>query len=596
MNRKKDGLILLPLLQAVVVLALLLFGLDLPKTGTVVYGQSSEPSCTDSDGGLIYNIAGSVEGIGPNGWPYTKYDACDTGDYEGYLKEFYCNGTTPWPVRYQCPVGCADGACLPETCTDNDGDTYAIEGGACGLVDCDDGNPDVNPGAIEVCDNGLDDDCDGQIDAADSDCLICTDADEDGYAVEGGDCGLVDCDDDEADVNPSVTEVCDNGIDDNCNGLSDANDPICSATPNIIVVGWDGTQRDHFWECYNQDLPECPDGLPNIKALSGGVIWSNTTTSGGTATKPGWAQIFTGYNAEVTGIYDLTNYQPIPEGYTVFEKIEDHFGADNVVTMFVSGKGVHTGAACVGEWTTCTGEPCIEELGQPWCLTKFHLDYYENDLRRNDVVGNRALELLEIHQNDLFFALFLFREPDVVGHLAGEDSVHYSESMIDVDQWLGRIVNKLQELDIFERTLVYVTTDHGFDEGTDRHGNAPFGIFASSDPLVARSGDRKDIAATILERYGISTGAIGDAPPVHGYSLYSIPPLVCIPEGGAYLDYPGAPTCCAGLEWISLSTRSGPYCIPATGGTGDASGYCTACGDGICLPPENRCNCPEDCF
>ena len=365
--------------------------------------------------------------------------------------------------------------------------------------------------------------------------------------------------------------------------------------PNIIVVGWDGTQRDHFWQCYNRELPECPDGLPNIQALSGGAIFDNTTTNGDTATKPGWAQILSGYDAEVTGVFNNGDYQPIPEGYTVFEKTENHFGPDNVITMFVSGKGVNTGGACVGDPTYENGQPVIEDQGQPWCLTKAHLDYCENDLRQNANVGNRALELLAAHQNDHFFAFFLFRDPDNLGHLEGEDSVYYSNGVLDDDRWLGSIVGRLQELGIYERTLIYVTTDHGFDEGQNRHWNAPYGIFASNDPLIVRSGDRKDIAPTILERYGISLGAIGGAPAVDGYSLYSIPPLACIPEGEAYMDYAGAPTCCSGLELIGLDKQYGLSCLPPTGGTGDNSGYCTNCGNGLCESPENTCNCPEDC-
>jgi len=325
------------------------------------------------------------------------------------------------------------------------------------------------------------------------------------------------------------------------------------------------------------------------------VIFDNTTTNGATGTKPGWVQIFSGYDAEVTGVYDNGNYQPIPEGYSVFEKVENHFGADNVVTMFISGKGVHTGGACVGDPTFKNGQPVIEDKGQPWCLTKAFLDYFETDHNQNDILGNRALELLDTHQHDLFFALFLFRDPDVTGHLAGEDSVEYSEAMIDVDDWLGRIVAKLEELGIHQQTLVYVVTDHGFDEGKSVHLNAPYGVFATNDPLVIRSGDRKDISPTFLERYGITRGAIGGAPAVDGYSLYSIPPLVCIPEGGTHVDYPGAPTCCSGLALIGLDKKYGG-CIPASGGIGDASGYCTDCGNGVCESPETMCNCPEDCF
>jgi hypothetical protein len=121
-------------------------------------------------------------------------------------------------------------------CTDDDADTYAAEGGDCGPVDCDDTDSAVYPGAVEICDNGVDDDCDGLVDCVDDGCSIapactlnCTDADEDGYSVEGGDCGPVDCNDSDAAVNPGANEVCDNGVDDDCDGLVDCADGNCDA-------------------------------------------------------------------------------------------------------------------------------------------------------------------------------------------------------------------------------------------------------------------------------------------------------------------------------------------------------------------------------
>jgi hypothetical protein len=566
----------------VFLLALAMPGLGLPRAIPEAEAQVGG-SCSDSDGGLTYGVAGYVEGTLANGWPYNMPDECETGDNEGFVREWWCNGTSPRPRLYECPNGCAGGACLPEACTDADGDSYAIEGGGCGPVDCDDANAAVNPGAAEVCDNGIDDDCNGLIDADDPACLVCTDLDEDGYAVEGGACGAVDCDDTNPQVNPGAVEVCDNGIDDDCDSLVDADDPSCTliANPNIVVVGWDGLQRDHFWQCYNGQLPECANGLPNLQALSGGVIHNNTVTNGTTETKPGWAQIFSGYNVEALGVLSNYQYQPMPEGYTVFEKIEDHFGADNVVTMFISAKDPHTGGNC--------------DRNEPWCLTKTHIDYFELNQRQDADIANRALELLEAHQNDLFFALFLFADPDRTGHMSGENSVAYGEAIVENDYWLGLIVAKLQELGIDDHTLVYVVTDHGFGEGATTHGNAPYGIFASNDPLVVRGANRKDFAPTFLERYGISLGPIGPTPAVDGYSLYSIP-FPCTPEGEAYIDYPGAPACCDGLTLVDLDRKlDSGWCMPPTGGTGDTSGHCTTCGNGVCEAPEHRCNCPQDC-
>lgn len=550
--------------------------------------------CTDSDGGLNYDVAGFVTGFGSTGLIQTRYDACGTDQYEGYVREYYCNGLAPWPKLFQCQYGCANAACQPLTCTDGDGDTYNVQGGECGLQDCDDTNPDIHPGATEVCNNRLDDDCDGLVDSQDADCMVCTDADGDGYTFEGGACGEQDCDDSNPNIHPGATEVCSNGLDDDCDGLVDGAEAVCGGgTPNIIVVGWDGTQYDHLMECYNgQDL-YCPNGLPNLARLSNGAVNFNLTTNAATSTKPGWAQIFTGYNAEITGVWDLQIYQPIPEGYTVFEKVENHFGPANVKTLFVSAKGVHTGGACIGDWTYENGVPVIEDLGQPFCLTKFHLDYFNVDIVQNSVVGNLALSLLETHQNDRFFSLFLFRDPDITGHLVGENGYQYSLKLVELDNWLGQIMQKVEDLGLTNNTLIYVITDHGMEENKSVHLNAPYGFLASNDQLVMRAGDRKDLTATLLERLGIDP-QIGGTPALTAFSLFSGLPYSCVPEGQAFYDYPGAPACCSGLSLIGLDKKFGG-CIPPSGDVGNDSGYCTACGNGVCTAPENLCNCPADC-
>ncbi len=109
---------------------------------------------------------------------------------------------------------------------DADGDGYA----AC--AECDDGNAAINPEATEACD-GVDNDCDGVVDESDATdaTLWYADNDGDGYgdpatatpgcaAPEGYVANSADCDDYDAGVNPSETEVC-NGKDDNCDGVID---------------------------------------------------------------------------------------------------------------------------------------------------------------------------------------------------------------------------------------------------------------------------------------------------------------------------------------------------------------------------------------
>jgi len=67
-------------------------------------------------------------------------------------------------------------AYVPEgTCMDSDSDGYGLPGEAVcpagAAEDCDDESPGVNPGAAEICNNLIDDDCDGDMDCNDSECV-----------------------------------------------------------------------------------------------------------------------------------------------------------------------------------------------------------------------------------------------------------------------------------------------------------------------------------------------------------------------------------------------------------------------------------------
>ncbi len=96
--------------------------------------------------------------------------------------------------------------------------------------DCDDTQPSVFPGAEEYCDT-LDNDCDDSVDEEAYTGFWYADADGDSYgdpAVTSNEClapsGYVgnsdDCDDDNASVNPAATEVCEDGIDNDCDGTA----------------------------------------------------------------------------------------------------------------------------------------------------------------------------------------------------------------------------------------------------------------------------------------------------------------------------------------------------------------------------------------
>ena len=305
---------------------------------------------------------------------------------------------------------------------------------------------------------------------------------------------------------------------------------------NFLLIGWDGVERSHLLELLDEKR------LPNLqKMIDEGKFVSIDITEGNTQTKPGWSQILTGYNANFLGIPSNRIYKPIPPGFTVFERVEEYFGKENIDTIFIAGKFQNLGVRgphwiclnCSGRsattrkklpwWDHDNSSDNRDEKalayreGDPYFYAKNQIDFFQNGLGNNFNVGNKALEVLENYKEKRFFAFIHFEEPDEPGHRFGENSDEYSNGIIQNDVWLGRIVEKLKEDKIYSKTIIFVLTDHGMDEGGFYHENAPYIFLVSSYNKLRDFGDRKDITPTILDMYGFDFETI--EPPLHGKSL-----------------------------------------------------------------------------
>jgi hypothetical protein len=172
-------------------------------------GYNAAVDCDDADASVHPGAEEVCDGIDNN---------CDGDVDEGLTDVWYTDADGD---------GYGDGASPVRAC---DQPVDAVED----FADCDDTQPTVYPGAEEVCD-GLDNDCDGEIDGESATDMTewFPDSDGDGFGLDTEpqlDCNapsgfvdgtvLGDCDDDDASAYPGGTEVCDD-VDNDCDGLVD---------------------------------------------------------------------------------------------------------------------------------------------------------------------------------------------------------------------------------------------------------------------------------------------------------------------------------------------------------------------------------------
>ncbi len=223
-------------------------------TMTVAYYVDSDADGYGTGTSSVMSCA-PVPGRAPN-----NSDCDDTrgGVHPGATE--VCNG-----LDDNCLGGVDDGLTFLSYWPDGDGDGYGssilspqsacapISGRVTNNQDCNDANAAVKPGAIEVC-NGVDDNCAGGVDNGLPTQNYWADGDGDGFGAGAPlmQCGPLggrvtngnDCNDGNPAVRPTATEVC-NGIDDNCAGGADENDPGGGAACSTGQLGVCGPGTQH---------------------------------------------------------------------------------------------------------------------------------------------------------------------------------------------------------------------------------------------------------------------------------------------------------------------------------------------------------------
>jgi len=316
------------------------------------------------------------------------------------------------------------------------------------------------------------------------------DFDHDGYSplLGGGD-----CDDRDASVHPGVLDFPDDGVDQDCDGR-DATAAVLTPRPlaavpdavprdlNLLLITIDTVRADHLG-CYGYGRPTSPalDAL----AQEGGFFvngWAHAPS-----TRYSMPAIATGrWPSAIT--WDESIWWPriAPSMRTVAEALK--------------GAGYFTGAYYSFDYFALADHRGFERGVDDYRADRASLHRAVNGPMESRGTSSRemaddAIAFFEQHRGQKFFLWVHFYDP----HLSYEphaEVLPFGDQRMDLydgeirftDLHVGRVLARLKELGLWERTAVVVTGDHG--EGFGEHGVTEHGFDLYSAqtkvPLIVR--------------------------------------------------------------------------------------------------------------
>jgi len=289
-----------------------------------------------------------------------------------------------------------------------------------------------------------------------------------------------------------------------------------SSIKNVILISIDTCRADHL-SCYGFNR----ETTPNIDAFATeGIMFINTVTPV-PLTLPAHCSMFTGVNPPFHQVHDNLNNRLGDASVTLAEILNEHgYQTTAVVSAFVLDRQFGINQGFDNYYDKFDKEGKLEERTE----------------RPGKEVTQLACQYLENRDGEPFF-LFLhyfdphadYNPPEPFKSRYADDL--YSGEIAYADCCVGKVIEKLKALDLYDSTLIVVTGDHG--EALGEHGEIEHGYFVYQStlrvPLIIRVPGQKN-----ADKITDVVSLIDIMPTVLGYLDISVPEYIQGQDLSAY--------------------------------------------------------------